>query len=279
MLKAIAYAKVKTDPVDAMMLARLLRNGLIPPAWKTEKRHRELRELTRARLKWIYKRIGIQNQLSSLAGRYNLQITPENWKDLAELQKSLCRKLPREAYLEAQLSIDHIAAIQESILEVESAIDGQAWYHQDLKRLMQVPGIGRVSAWTILAEIGDISRFPTDKQFVSYCRLVPGSQDSGGKQRHKSGCKDGNKYLKMAFTQAAIAGYCNHKPVRKYYQKLKRRRSAPVARNVVAKQLARIVWHMLAKDEPYKGFKGEPTKPTHISYWPHSVSPARPQGD
>jgi transposase len=45
---------------------------------------------------------------------------------------------------------------------------------------MAVPGLGKVGVWTILAKIGDIKRFPSAKQFVSYCRLVPGSSDSGG---------------------------------------------------------------------------------------------------
>ncbi|HET8864267.1 MAG TPA: transposase [Gracilimonas sp.] len=134
-------------------------------------------------------------------------------------------------------------------------------------------GIGKVRSWSILAEIGDISRFKSDKNFVSYCRLVPGAADSGGKRRHKSRNKDGNKYLKIAFSQAGIGAVSFYPPVRQFYNKICRRSGKHVARTVVAKELARIVYFMLSRNEPYKGFKGKETpKDTYLN-WPHSVSP------
>ncbi|NGP88487.1 transposase [Fodinibius halophilus] len=109
-----------------------------------------------------------------------------------------------------------------------------------------------------MAEIGDITRFPSAKQFVSYCRLVPGSKNSGGNRRHKSGNKDGNKYLRAAFGQAAVSAYTHYKVVKKFYRKIKRRSGRSVARAVVGKELAKGVWYMLTRDEEYKGFKGHP---------------------
>ncbi|MEX0639270.1 MAG: transposase [Balneolaceae bacterium] len=195
MVKAISYAKVKTDKVDALTLAKLLKSDLIPEAYQI-----------------------------------------------------------------------HIGRLEE-------AIEQQTGFGEDAKRLLELPGFGLVTVWTVLAEIGDINRFPTAKQFASYCRLVPGSKDSGGTRRHKSGCKDGNKYLRVAFSQAAIHAYTHYKPVRAFYKKIKRRSGPQVARVVVAKHLAIIVWHMLAKDQPYKGFKGQPTKSVTHAYWPQPISP------
>lgn len=273
MLKAISYAKVKTDSVDAHMLAELLRTGLIPESWKTEKRQRELRELTRARLRWIDKRRMSQNLVYSIATRYNLIIAAKDWRDISRMQLLLRNHLPAEAWLEASLAIEQVVQIQDSIHRIEKAIDRQLWYRHQVDRLMEVPGIGVVSAWAILSEVGDIRRFPSDKQFASYCRLVPGSNDSGGKHRHKSGCKDGNKYLKIAFGQAAIGAYRNYSEVKKFYNKLKRRKGPRIARTIVAKELSRIVWYVLAKDQPYKGFKGQMTKICKDGSWPHPVSP------
>jgi transposase len=139
--------------------------------------------------------------------------------------------------------------------------------------LLEIPGFGLVVAWTVLAEIGDIHRFPTAKQFVSYCRLVPGSKDSGGNRRHKSASKDGNRYLHMVFSQAAIRAYTHYKPVAQYYRKIRRRSGVKVARTVVAKELAKIVWYMLSRNEPYKGFKGQPTRVAAQSYWPQPINP------
>ncbi len=138
---------------------------------------------------------------------------------------------------------------------------------------MSVPGLGKVGVWTILAEIGNINRFPSAKQFVSYCRLVPGASDSGGSHRHKSGNKDGNTYLRAAFGQAAVSAYTHYKVVKKFYRKIKRRSGRPVARAVVGKELAKGVWHMLTKDEQYKGFKGQPVRAASQTCWPQPISP------
>jgi len=124
-----------------------------------------------------------------------------------------------------------------------------------------------------LAEIGDIARFPSAKQFTSYCRLVPGARDSGGSRRHKSGNKDGNRYLRVAFGQATVSAYTHYKVVKKFYRKIKRRSEKPVARAVVAKEMAKIVWHMLSKNKEYKGFKGRMTRVTTQNYWPQPISP------
>ena len=152
-------------------------------------------------------------------------------------------------------------------------IEDQTVFDETAERLMAVPGLGKVGAWTILAEIGDINRFPSAKQFVSYCRLVPGSKDSGGKHRHRSKNKDGNRYLRIAFNQAAIVAYRDYPVVKEHFKKVRRRSGKHVARTVVGKELARIVWQMLSKGEEYKGYKGRMTRITTQNYWPQPISP------
>ena len=273
MVKAISYAKVKTDKVDAKTLAELLRADLIPEAYQAKPDRRALRELTRGRLRMIQRRGKLQSTLWSAAAKYNIQISRDQWRYPDQLQQWLQPQLPAEAHLQAGLLLEQIIQIQGHIHHLEEAIEAQEAFTWELELLRPVPGIGLVNGWSILAEIGDISRFPSDKQFVSSCRLVPGSSDSGGKHRHKTGSKDGNKYLRLAFGQAAIGGYTHYKPVKKFYRKVKRRSGRQVARTVVAKELARIVWHVLSKQEPYKGFKGQLTKAAFHPYWPRPINP------
>jgi len=272
MLKAISYAKVKTDSIDARTLADLLRAGLIPQAYKTDGSQRDLRELTRARLRMIDRRIKLQGSLWQLAAKYNMLVQDVGWRYLDRLEEFLTDGLPEVVHLEAQLLLGQIRTCQDHIIALEKAIESQASFHEDVDRLLAVPGFGLVVSWSILAEVGDIHRFPSDKQFVSYCRLVPGSKDSGGKHRHRSGNKDGNRYLRMAFNQAAIIAYTHYPVVRKFYNKVKRRSGKHVARTVVGKELAKIVWHMLSKREEYKGFKGRMTKISKENYWPQPIS-------
>jgi transposase len=227
MVKAISYAKVKTDKVDAKTLAELLRADLIPEAYQAKPARRELRELTRGRLRMIQWRGKLQSTLWGLAAKYNVNIHDYGWRQLAELQQSLQPQLPPAANLQAQLMLEQIRQLQTHIHQIEQEVERQATFDEPAQRLQAMPGMGKVGAWTIIAEIGDIKRFPSAKQFVSYCRLVPGASDSGGFHRHKSGNKDGNKYLRAAFGHAAISGYTHYKVVKKFYRKIKRRSGRP----------------------------------------------------
>jgi len=274
MLKAISYAKVKTDKVDARTLADLLRAGLIPCAHMQMGEQRELRELTRARLRMVQRRERLQSSLWNVAAKYNVDIHDFDFglRYPAKLGQWLEPQLPDVSYLEAQLLLEQILTLQQHIERLEQSIEQQTTFTPALERILQVPGIGLVTGWSILAEVGQIQRFPTDKKFVSYCRLVPGSNDSGGSRRHKSANKDGNKYLRLAFGQAAVNA-CRHYPViRTYHQKVKRRSGKNIARSVVGKELAKIVWHMLTKNEDYKGFKGRPTRIATQHSWPQPIS-------
>lgn len=85
MLKAISYAKVKTDSVDARTLADLLRVGLIPEAHQCRRDQRDLRELTRGRLRMIGRRSGLQSSLWQLAAKYNVIVQDVGWRYLGKL--------------------------------------------------------------------------------------------------------------------------------------------------------------------------------------------------
>ncbi len=273
MVKAISYAKVKTDKVDAKTLAELLRADLIPEAYQVQPDRRELRELTRGRLRLIQWRGKLQSTLWNQAIKYNVKINGSQWRELKKLQQWLQPQLPPAANLQIQLMLEQISQLQQHIHRLEEEIEKQIPFEASAERLMAVPGLGKVGAWTILAEIGDINRFPSAKQFTSYCRLVPGAKDSGGSHRHTSGNKDGNRYLRAAFGQAAVSAYTHYKVVKKFYRKITRRSGRPVARAVVAKELAKGVWHMLTKDEEYKGFKGQPVRAASQTCWPQPISP------
>jgi transposase len=132
-----------------------------------------------------------------------------------------------------------------------------------------VPGIGRIVAFTIVLEIDGIARFPSARDFVSYCRLVPGAGNAGGKTRHKR-TKDGSRYLKLAFSHAAVRAIQYFPEIRAFYRATARRN--PPA--LVAKELARIVYFMLTRQETFNGtFKDKPLSRTKTPKWPRLASP------
>ena len=81
---------------------------------------------------------------------------------------------------------------------------------RDYALLQTVPGIGENLGLTILYEIGEIPRFPTVKDFLSYCRLVKGTVASAGKIKGLRGAKLGNPYLRWAFGEAAVIAKRDH---------------------------------------------------------------------
>jgi transposase len=118
---------------------------------------------------------------------------------------------------------------------------------RDYALLQTVPGIGEHLGLTILYETGEIGRFPTVKNFLSYCRLVKGTVASAGKLKGLRGAKLGNPYLRWAFGEAAIIAKRDHTVIGPLAQRLEARMNGNKfkANTVLAIKLARAVYYML----------------------------------
>jgi transposase len=251
-LKAISYAKVKTDKVDSETLAKLLRLDSIPQAHKIRRDIRDLRDLMRARLRLVQKRTSCCVSIHNLGRKLNCgdqlviqdRTTPE---ELSEPHRLHLRSL-----------YEQIDLLDSQITALERFLQPLLIPNDDIQRLVWIPGIGKTTAFTVYLEADGIERFLSDKHLVSYCRLVPGAKHSTRSLRHKSGCKDGNKYLKIAFTDMAVHAIQYFPEYRRLYQKILRRANEPIARTVVAKELARIVYFVLKNKTEYRGLKGQP---------------------
>ena len=134
MLKAISYAKVKTDSVDARTLAELLRVGLIPEAHQCRRDQRDLRELTRGRLRMIERRSSLQSSLWQLASKYNVIVQDVGWRYLRQLEAFLAERLPVVAHLEAELLLRQIRLVQDQVGVLEQAIEQQAGFREQVER-------------------------------------------------------------------------------------------------------------------------------------------------
>ena len=116
-----------------------------------------------------------------------------------------------------------------------------AW--RDYSLLQTVPGIGEHLGLTLLYEIGDIQRFPTVKDFLSYCRLVKGTVASAGKLKGLRGAKLGNAYLRWAFGEAVIIAKRDHEVIGPLAQRLEARLGNKFKANtVLAIVKLRAVW-------------------------------------
>lgn len=257
-VKAIAYAKVKTDKVDSHTLAQLLRMDYIPVAHKISNDKRLLRDALRARLKIVQRHTSVTNSMQLLLAKYNYD-TPDQLTGI-----------PRFQY--EQLSeIETI--FNEQILDLEKQLYPFLIPNVDIQRLLWIPGIGKMNAFTILLEVDDINRFQNVKNFFSYCRLTPSARNSARKSKQKSS-KDGNKYLKIAFCDAAIHAIQYYPVIRKYHNSLSRRKNKQIAKTIIAKEIAEIVYHVLKNKTAFNNkFRGQELQHLKSLQWPRVVSP------
>lgn len=82
--------------------------------------------------------------------------------------------------------------------------------------------------------------------------MVPVAANSGDRVRHKRS-RDGNRYLKLAFSHAGVRAIQYYPEVRDWYRSKRRKKPEAVARALVAKEVARIVYHVLRKQEDFNG--------------------------
>ena len=222
---------------------------------------RELRDLLRARLQLVTRELRCRHAAGSLLEKYNVPSAAE---------------LPELARLQAALQAEQRALLRAQIRRVEAELRERLLPSPDVQRLVWVPGIGKLVAYTLVLETDDIRRFPTVRHFhsyCSYCRLVPGSDNSAGKTRHKRS-KDGNRYLKLAFHHAAIRAAQYFPEVRQEYRRLARRKGKPIARALIAKELPTVVYAVLTKGEPFNGtFRGYVLSRQKRLKWPRLASP------
>ena len=177
-MKAIHGSKTKNDKQDSLKIAHLLRGGNFPTAYVYPQRLRAQRDLVRRRCYFTRQRAELQTHVRNTAAQYNLPI-PSGQLRYQVNQDGVAKSFPVEAArltIEADLAM--VNALTREIKRLETKLVEMARFDDPgtFFRLRAVPGIGDILALVILYEIGELRRFRTAGQFLSYARLVPGQQ-------------------------------------------------------------------------------------------------------
>lgn len=242
-VEAITAAKVKTDGADARTLLTMLRLDMVPEAHMISPELRGLRDLLRMRLRLVEKRASVKNSIARLLEKYN---------------RTAVESLPPTAQVQAGLHQAQIVMLGTQIKALEKRLHQELRPNEDVRRLLRIPGIGRINAWTLYLEIDGIERFATERNFFSYSRVAPGADNSGERSRSKRS-KAGNRYLKLALSHAAVRAVQRYPEIRAAYRKRLRKKNIFLARAWVRKELARIVYHVLKDGVDYNDtFRGVP---------------------
>ena len=171
----------KTDKIDSMVLAVLSHRGLVPAIWLPDPRVREERELARFRMHLVKHKSGLKNRVHSTLINFG---RPCPVTDLfgAEGRRLLVKlDVPEPWRGNVTASVELIDDLERQIAEINRRLREGHADHPYVPLLMSVPGVGRVLAFTIAAEIGQVERFPSPQKLTGYTGLCPRVNQSGDK--------------------------------------------------------------------------------------------------
>jgi transposase len=251
--RAIAVAKVKTDKVDARILAQLLAADFLPPVWLPDERIRSLRRQVMRRAHVVRQRTRIKNQVHAILAR-NLAPTPpvsdlfgktgRHWLSRQELPAD------EKATVAALLRQLDFHAGELAIVDRELALE--ALTDPAVARLMTIPGIDAIAGISIVAAVGDFTRFEDPNKLVAYVGLNPRVRQSGNSAPvHGRISKTGRAHVRGVLVEAAWSASRTPGPLRAFYQRVKARRGFQKAIVATARKMTVLAWHLITKDQDY----------------------------
>lgn len=252
-VRAISHARVKSDRFDARTLADLLAAGMLEPVWVPDAVTSALRRRVARRAALVRQRTRAKNEIHATLARCLLGRSPVS---------DLFGKQGRVWLSEQELGVEESETVAGCLRQVDfldgevAAIDQKlsewAVGSQDARRLMSIPGVGAGVAVTLMAAIGDISRFSSPRQLVAYLGLDPKVRQSGDEPaRHGRISKRGNAQARSALVEAAWIAIRQPGPLHAFGERIRARKGAQVAAVALARKLACLSWQLLTKQEDY----------------------------
>lgn len=256
--KAIAQAKVKTDKVDAKVLAQLGAADFLAEVWVPDRETRALRRRCAHRQALVRERTAHRVRVHAILQRnlVELAVTDVFGKKGRLLLDAV--SLPEHEREQVDSALRLHDAIQGEIDEVERRLAREALANDEVRRLMTIPGVGSMTALGLVGVIGEVGRFPSHRHLVGYLGLDPKVRQSGEREARTGHIsRQGQAHARALLCEAANAAVRVPGPLRAFFGRLRARRGFGVALVATARKLAVIAWHMLSSGEDYR--YGAPT--------------------
>ena len=268
-VKQIAYARVKTDIRDTLILARLLAANLVPVVWVPPQHVRQLRQLLSQRRQMVETHTQIVNRMHSVAHRHHLSHPKGKRFNEKNTVWQKDKVLSRLEQFQLGLEMENREYIEKQINKIGKEItkmSHQEPWTESMTYIMQLPGFGVITAMTVLAAIGEIERFETPKKLGSYSGLTPGLEQSGTKHRGKGITKEGRKELRWAMVEVAQRAVKSDPLWKRRFEELQHRMHRNQAMVVIAHRLLELVWFVLTRRQPYRHFSQERIAYKHLTW-------------
>src|ERR1700751_3059847 len=251
--RLIAEAQIKTDHLDAQILAKLLRGDLIAQSHAPSAATRARKHLLRQRLFFVRLRTMLRNRMHAILDRQHGLERPQlknffcrrgqNWIENVELPCSDDQPLLKQDLEVAKVLDDKIKELDRVIGKSQSAEE---------KLLESIPGIGPLFSSVIATEIDGIERFNSSAKLAAYAGVVPTTHASGGRVFNGRLLWQCNKWLRWALIEASwnaiqFSGYFGSI----YRCARARGKNKNIAIPLVAHRMVKIIWLLLTQQRPY----------------------------
>jgi transposase len=240
--------RVKNDVVDATDLADMLRLGRLPEAWIAPPALRELRELVRYRAKLVQLRSGLKAQVHAVMAKEGVlprlddMFGPGGQVQLDEMG------LGRNYRVRVESLRDLIEVYDGEVGMLERDIHRHLCRHRGYQAVQAIHGVGRTIAAILVAEIGDVTRFPTPRHLCSWAGLTPGRRESDVKGHDQGITKKGSKLLRWALIES-ISCYHGGPHLAVEFHRLADRRGTNKARVAIARRVLTLAYYGLRDGE------------------------------
>jgi transposase len=256
--RAIASAKVKTDKIDAKVLAQLGAADFLPEVWAPDEVTRALRRRIAHRSSLVCQRTRLRNQIHAVLTRNLIQAPVTDVFGQGGRRWLADVALPAHEREQVDSNLRLHDALDVEVELVERQLAEQALARRDVRHLMTIPGVGAITALALVAVIGDVTRFPSPRHLVGYIGLDPRVRQSGDKAaRHGHISRAGQAHARGLLVEAAHTAIRTPGPLRAFHARIAARRGKQIALCATARKLAVLAWHLLSKDEDYR--YGAPT--------------------
>jgi transposase len=243
----ITRSQVMTDKIAASILARLLAKGLLVGIWVPPQEVRELRGLVAQRQKMTRLATQAKNRLHAVIQRHHLK--PPLGNPFAKTNNGwwLALALGKLEKMNLQSDLETLQFAEQQEVRIRKEMTGIAAEDEEIGRLLHIPGIGVITAVTVYAAIGDISRFEDAEHLVGYAGMGTRVHDSELTTRSGKITKAGRRDLRVAMVEAAHVVANSHPHWKAELARLQPRIGYNRAIVAIARKLLVTVWHVLAR--------------------------------
>jgi transposase len=253
LVRLIAEAKVKTDRIDAAVLAQLYGSGFLPEVWIPDESTQALRRQVARRSQIVRQCVRLKNEIHSVLATHLLGKCPA--ADLFGKRGRMWlaeQPLPLDERLSVEQRLRELDRLTEDQVAIDRLLGGAVLADPRVHRLLTITGINTAVAIGILAAIGDIGRFASAEKLVSYFGLNPTVHQSGLQPAtHGRISKRGRSHARAMLVEAAWAATKAPGPLRSFFLRIRQRRGEQIAAVAAARKLAVIVWNVLHDDEDF----------------------------